>query len=97
ALPCVSRSSGGSAESARQAAAKQAAQQGQPAPAQAADGNSPQLPLKHVDTSIPRVAGRTIKVAAGENLQRALDQARPGDELLLPSGAVFAGNFVLPK
>lgn len=94
ALPCMSRSSGGRANSTLQAGSGQTRSQ---APAQAADGNSPQLPSKRVDTSIPKITGRTIKVTEADNLQRALDQARPGDQLLLPSGAVFKGNFVLPK
>jgi hypothetical protein len=38
----------------------------------------------------------TITVGAGDNLQRALDAARPGDELVLEAGATFTGNFVLP-
>ena len=35
-------------------------------------------------------------VAAGDNLQAALNAARPGDELRLAPGATFSGNFVLP-
>ena len=38
----------------------------------------------------------TIYVAAGGNLQAALDAARPGDTILLAEGAEFVGNFVLP-
>lgn len=30
------------------------------------------------------------------NLQAAIDRARPGDEILLPPGVRFEGNFVLP-
>ena len=37
----------------------------------------------------------TVMVRAGENLQAALDRARPGDTLLLEAGATFVGNFVL--
>ena len=48
-----------------------------------------------------RVAGapaaKTIMLRAGDDLQRALDAARPGDELVLAAGATFAGNFVLPS
>ncbi|HXW08850.1 MAG TPA: hypothetical protein VD833_26705 [Vicinamibacterales bacterium] len=40
--------------------------------------------------------GRTIHVAAGGDLQKALDQANPGDTILLAAGATFVGNFVLP-
>jgi len=38
----------------------------------------------------------TIAVKAGDNLQAALDRARPGDEVVLEAGATFVGNFVLP-
>ena len=38
----------------------------------------------------------TITVRAGDNLQSALNAARPGDVLLLEAGARFVGNFVLP-
>src|SRR5690606_5348701 len=36
------------------------------------------------------------RLGPGANLQAALNQARPGDEIRLAAGAVFAGNFVLP-
>jgi hypothetical protein len=38
----------------------------------------------------------TIVVAAGGNLQAALDQAQPGQTVQLQAGATFDGNFVLP-
>lgn len=38
-----------------------------------------------------------IVVPAGGNLQQALDNARPGDEIVLPAGSAFVGSFVLPK
>lgn len=41
-------------------------------------------------------AGRTVQVRAGQDLQAALDAARPGDTLVLEPGATFTGNFVLP-
>jgi len=37
-----------------------------------------------------------VRVAAGDDLQRALDSARAGDTVLLARGATFRGNFVLP-
>ena len=39
--------------------------------------------------------GTVIRVAAGENLQAAIDRARPGDTILLAAGARFSGNFIL--
>jgi len=41
-------------------------------------------------------AGQTIMVAAGGNLQAALNQAQPGQTVQLQAGATFDGNFVLP-
>jgi hypothetical protein len=38
-----------------------------------------------------------IRVAAGEDLQSALDVARPGDTILLEPRARFIGNFILPN
>ena len=39
---------------------------------------------------------RTITVKSGGQLQRALDDALPGDELVLDAGATYNGNFKLP-
>jgi hypothetical protein len=36
-----------------------------------------------------------ISVAAGANLQEAIDRARPGDTLMLAPGAMYSGNFTL--
>jgi hypothetical protein len=44
-----------------------------------------------------RVKGATIVVPANGDLQAALDQARPGDVVLLQPGATYVGNFVLPQ
>ena len=38
----------------------------------------------------------TISVAAGGDLQAAINAAQPGDTILLAAGAVFTGNFTLP-
>ena len=40
--------------------------------------------------------GRTIPVRAGDNLQAKLDDAKPGDTLVLDAGATWIGNFTLP-
>jgi hypothetical protein len=42
-------------------------------------------------------APRTINVRAGDDLQRALDAARPGDTLVLQAGATFVGPLTLPR
>ncbi|HEV3469529.1 MAG TPA: discoidin domain-containing protein [Pyrinomonadaceae bacterium] len=38
----------------------------------------------------------TIEVHAGGDLQSALNNAQPGDEVVLDAGATFVGNFTLP-
>src|SRR6266852_3433210 len=64
----------------------------------APDGNAQNLPappLTTVDTSYPLSSGVTTFVAAGGNLQAALDAAQPGDTILLQAGATFSGSFTL--
>jgi hypothetical protein len=39
----------------------------------------------------------TITVKAKDNFQKALDAAQPGDTLVLEAGAVYVGEFVLPR
>ena len=43
-----------------------------------------------------RRAAKKMTVRRGDNLQKALNAADPGDELVLEAGATFTGNFVLP-
>ena len=38
----------------------------------------------------------TIPVAAGGDLQQAINRALPGDTIALAPGATFTGNFTLP-
>ena len=38
----------------------------------------------------------TVTINAGDNLQAAIDNAQPGDTLMLAAGATFTGNFILP-
>jgi uncharacterized protein YjdB len=52
------------------------------------------LPQATVNATYPTPL-RQIKVAAGANLQAALDAAQPGDELLLAPGATWTGTFTL--
>jgi hypothetical protein len=54
------------------------------------------LPQNFVDISWKAKTGATINVAAGGNLQTALNNAKPGDEIVLAAGATFTGNFTLP-
>jgi hypothetical protein len=53
-----------------------------------------ELPRLSVNTAYP-TAARQVRVAAGANLQAAIDAAQPGDELLLAPGATYSGNFYL--
>jgi hypothetical protein len=46
--------------------------------------------------SSTQLRSATIVVPADGDLQAALDQARPGDILMLQAGATYTGNFVLP-
>jgi len=63
----------------------------------AGDAVLPQVFLTTSVASTPS-AGRTLRVAAGGNLQRALDTAIAGDRILLAAGATFTGNFTIrPK
>ncbi|MCU0649395.1 MAG: hypothetical protein MUF00_15465 [Gemmatimonadaceae bacterium] len=55
----------------------------------------PEAPRARVDVSYPTPT-RTIRVALNGNLQRAIDTARYGDEILLNPAATYIGDFVLP-
>jgi len=57
----------------------------------------PELPRAAVDTRDARPTGRTIAVAAGGNVQTALNAAQPGDVITLEAGATFRGPFTLPE
>ena len=66
-------------------------------PGDAAAPQAPARPRRTVDISEIRRTGRLIPVPAEGNLQRALDEARPGDEIVLEAGATYQGPFRLPK
>ena len=55
----------------------------------------PQILLETGVATTP-VSGKTIQVAAGGDFQAALNEASPGDEIVLQAGATYTGNFVLP-
>lgn len=57
----------------------------------------PELP--RVTLTLPSagvVTGTSRVVPSGGDLQAALNSAAPGDELVLPAGGVWRGNFTLP-
>ncbi|HET9013677.1 MAG TPA: Ig-like domain-containing protein, partial [Gemmatimonadaceae bacterium] len=57
----------------------------------------PELPRAVVVTATSATPsnGASIRVPAGGDLQGAIDQAKPGDVILLAPGASYTGNFVL--
>src|SRR5215475_2224135 len=57
----------------------------------------PEMPRVFLNTDYVTPTGQTITVNVGGNLQSALNQARPGDVIMLQAGATFTGNFVLPN
>lgn len=57
----------------------------------------PTLPQLQVDTTMPTVTGKSITVAAGADLQTAINNAAPGDELVLQAGATWTGSYHLPN
>ena len=66
----------------------------QPAQVQAA---LPELPRVFLDTTYTPPVGNTIAVNAGGNLQAAINNALPGDTIVLQAGATFTGTFSLPN
>jgi hypothetical protein len=70
-----------------------------PALAQSPPGQAvlPAPPRVFLDTSYTPPSGRKLSVATGGDLQAALNSALPGDVISLEPGAVFQGNFRLPK
>jgi len=62
------------------------------AQAVSSQGAKAELPRVYLDTKYPAVT-RKIPVPAGSNLQKALNAARAGDELVLAAGASYVGNF----
>lgn len=71
-----------------------------PAPPLTGTETKATLPQVYVDTRLPAApapGGRIISVAAGGNLQAALNTALPGDVIEIENGATFNGNFTLPN
>ena len=53
--------------------------------------------LAAMHLSARSAAAATLHIAAGGDLQTALVNARPGDIIELEAGAVFTGNYTLPR
>ncbi len=54
-------------------------------------------PPQTFDSSYVAPTGTRLNVAAGGSLQAALDQAHPGDTIVLQAGATYTGPFKLPN
>ncbi len=61
----------------------------------AAEQNTPQPPRASVDVPQLQTGGQTIRVAAGGDLQKALDEAKAGDRIELQPRATYEGPFRL--
>ncbi|MBI2893442.1 MAG: hypothetical protein HYY06_07805 [Deltaproteobacteria bacterium] len=61
-----------------------------------ADGGGPGPERPVCVTGCGSASGVETGVAAGQDLQAAIDAAGPGDTLLLEAGATFTGHFELP-
>ena len=57
----------------------------------------PEAPRVRVEIEQTASTGRTLHVTAGGSFQAALDEARPGDVIILSAGSVFMGPFHLPR
>jgi hypothetical protein len=57
----------------------------------------PEPPRVWLKTSMPARGGRTINVPSNGDLQAALNQALPGDDIVLQAGATYSGSFILPQ
>jgi hypothetical protein len=60
-------------------------------------GSAPELPRVTVDLPPTALPAATRVLADGDDLQSAIDQAKPGDVIALQPGAVFKGPFTLPN
>jgi hypothetical protein len=61
--------------------------------------NDPELPRILLDTDFVPPTGNTINIPAGGNLQTAINNAQPGDTLVLQAGATYTtppDGFLLP-
>jgi hypothetical protein len=54
------------------------------------------LPQRKVELNYPQTTGRTLRVTSGQSLQRAVDSARAGDEIVLARGVTLTESVTLP-
>src|SRR5437867_8127955 len=60
-------------------------------------GSPPELPRIAVDLPATSAGAASRTLSPGDDLQGAIDDAKPGDVIALQPGAVFKGPFTLPK
>jgi hypothetical protein len=60
-------------------------------------GSPPELPRASVEIPPKPLAAPTRVLKAGDSLQSALDDAKPGDVIAIAQGATFTGSFRLPN
>jgi hypothetical protein len=69
-----------------------------PQPAPAIGPDEEEVKPMPIASEAPVVSdGSTRRVKAGDDLQAAIDAAKPGDTLVLDAGATFTGAFTLPN
>ncbi|HEV8218124.1 MAG TPA: hypothetical protein VGP95_19865 [Gemmatimonadaceae bacterium] len=58
-----------------------------------------ELPRVYLNTAVSATpsSGRVVRIKSSDNLQRALDAAQCGDQVLLPAGAKFTGSFTIAR
>jgi len=64
-----------------------------------APAGQPALPQVEVDTTMPSSSGKVYTLGAGANIQTTLNQAQPGDTIVLQAGVTFdapPGGLILP-
>ena len=66
------------------------------APSQVSLAAEPELPRTYIDSTYTASSGASIYVPVGASLQAAINQAQPGDTILLEPGAEYRGAFTLP-
>jgi hypothetical protein len=72
---------------------------GLPATAPGIENGFPELPRVRLEVAPQSIqkTGKVHTVTAGTDLQRILNDAKPGDEIVLEAGTVYTGNFVLKR
>lgn len=60
-------------------------------------GNAPELPRVRVDFPASVASSPARVLEAGDNLQDALDKAKPGEVIALKPGTIFKGPLTLPN